>query len=105
MDKNHVLLMPVIEEWALTLDEWKIPLIARGLATRTIETRIRHVRQFSREMAKSPEQVTFQDIILWGANKTWAPETRHGYYTSIKLFFKWFAVTHNLPDPAKDLDG
>lgn len=103
MDKNHVLMLAVHEKWDKTLNAWEIPLVARGLSERTIETRIRHLRQFSREIRLLPEEIELTHLLIWAASKNWTPETRHAYYTSIRLFFRWYSETYATSNPAKAL--
>ena len=51
---------------------------------------MRHVRQAARALQVPPRDVTGGALIDWCGAQEWAAETRHAYYESVTLFFRWF---------------
>lgn len=98
MDKTHVLVKPVPSSWSVALDGWEIYLRAGGRSERTVETRVRHVRQAARALQVPPHEVTGGALIDWCGAQEWAAETRHAYYESVTLFFRWLCRAG--PSPA-----
>ena len=77
-------------EWATALDRWELYLRAGGRSERTVETRIRHVRQVARGLGVvSPRDVDTDMLMQYLGRQRWAAETRHGYYESLRLFYRW----------------
>lgn len=89
MDKNHVLTLPIPHSWECELELWELFLRAAGRAERTVETRVRHVRQLARGLGGSPWGVSSSMLIEWCGAQVWRPETRHAYYASFRGFFSW----------------
>ena len=90
MDKDHILTKSVPAEWAAALDRWELYLRAGGRSERTVETRIRHVRQVARGLGTaSPRGVDTDMLMRYLGRQRWAAETRHGYYESLRLFYRW----------------
>ena len=90
MDKDHILTKSVPAEWAAALDRWELYLRAGGRSERTVETRIRHVRQVARGLGTaSPRDVDTDTLMRYLGRQRWAAETRHGYYESLRLFYRW----------------
>ena len=90
MDKDHILTKAVPVEWAAALDRWELYLRAGGRSERTVETRIRHVRQVARGLGVvSPRDVDTDMLMRYLGRQRWAAETRHGYYESLRLFYRW----------------
>ena len=75
---------------------------ANGFAERTIDTRIRHVRQLARGISIPPGDVDDDRLLEWCSRQTWKSETRHAYYTSIRLFFR-FLEQETRKNPGKVL--
>ena len=90
MDKDHILTKSVPAEWSTALDRWELYLRAGGRSERTVETRIRHVRQVARGLGTaSPHDVDTDMLMRYLGRQRWAAETRHGYYESLRLFYRW----------------
>ena len=90
MDKDHILTKSVPAEWSTALDRWELYLRAGGRSERTVETRIRHVRQVARGLGtSSPRDVDTDMLMRYLGRQRWAAETRHGYYESLRLFYRW----------------
>ncbi len=88
MDITHPLTKPVPPLWNQPLETWEKVIRAAGHAERTVETRLRHVRQAARGLRTGdPRQVTSSDLLMWCGDQSWAPETRHSYYVSLRGFF------------------
>lgn len=100
MNKLHVLTLPISSAWAKALDQWELVLRAGGRSERTVETRIRHMRQVARGLTlEDPDMVTADGLLEWCGRQEWAAETRHAYYASIRGFFSWRA-RHRGDDPS-----
>lgn len=83
-------LLPIPETWDKAITEFEMILRARGLREASIDTRIRHLRRYARDIGvETPQQVTQDAFIQWTGRQRWAPETRHSYYMSIKAFYKF----------------
>lgn len=83
-------LLPIPLAWEEPLREWERYLVAMGRAHRTVDTRIKHLRTFARAVDTAPENVRETTITLWAGEQNWAPETRHSWYSSLRLFYRWF---------------
>lgn len=92
MNLTYSLTKPVTAAWQSALNSWESHLRMKAQADRTVDTRLRHVRQFARETKKEPTDVTVDDVIAWAASKTWKPETRHAYYTSLRAFYTFHST-------------
>lgn len=97
MDKTHVLTKTVPSSWVEPLDKWEITMRAAGLLERTIETRVRHVRQLARALEIPPSNVSSMDLLGWCGTRDWKAETRHAYYVSFRRFFRYLYGTENNP--------
>lgn len=103
MNKSHILTLPISSSWAAALDQWELVLRAGGRSERTVETRIRHMRQVARGLAlEDPDMVTPEGLLEWCGQQEWAAETRHAYYASIRGFFSW-RTHHQGEDPSRVL--
>ncbi len=92
-------LWPVPSEWEKSLILWEQYLIACNKRPRTVETRIRAMRNFAREINEIPQNVTEDDIFSWAGRKQWAAETRHSKYVTLRSFYEWYARKNELADP------
>lgn len=89
-----MLTLPVPDAWGAALDRWELFLRSGGRSVRTIETRVRHVRQVARGLGiESPRDVSSDALMEYLGAQVWAAETRHGYYESLRLFFRWLMPT------------
>ncbi|WP_376975959.1 tyrosine-type recombinase/integrase [Arcanobacterium hippocoleae] len=96
-------MMSVPEGWEEELKLWAIYLNAANKAERTIDTRIRRMRYFARAFNLPPAKVTEEMIFDYCGQKTWAAETRHCAYITLRAFFAWYAEKYKCEDPAKRL--
>lgn len=102
--RSHPLTKPIPSSWEQPLRTWESALRTRGLSERTIDTRIRHVRQLARQLNTAPHAVTAEGLIEWCGDQAWMPETRHGYYASFRLFFEHLAPSGKIEqNPASSL--
>ncbi len=82
-------LQGIPNEWEAPLRGFELLLRARGLREASIDTRVRHIRRFARDIGCAhPGEVTKQHIIEWSGGQRWAAETRHSYYQSLRAFYK-----------------
>ena len=101
------LLLPIPPGWKDPIRRWELRLRAQGQRSASIDTRIRHIRRLARDLdANSPSDVCSDDLIEWSGAQEWAPETRHGYHASARLFFRWWATQDGgTASPADALTG
>lgn len=78
---------PVPQPWLEPLDRFETTMRAAGMRPATVATRARHIRRLARTMSAAPYDVTPDALLEWAGRQTWAAETRHAYYTSIRAFF------------------
>jgi Site-specific recombinase XerD len=101
MDTTHQLTKPVPPSWSPPLTSWEISLRSSGSSERTVDTRLRHVRQLARGFwDTAPRDVTDDALLTWCAGKKWMPETRHSYYASFQGFFHWNSEHTSCNDPS-----
>lgn len=105
LTSDNPLLLPVPATWETAIRSWELALRAHGHRPATIETRIRHIRRLARDLYPTPpEAVTADDLLAWSGSQTWAPETRHGYHCSARLFFRHIS-RNGSPSPGEVLVG
>ena len=91
MRPTHPLSLPIPEGWTGPLTDWATNLRAAGFSERTVKTRSVQLRRIARELGRStPDQVQPQDLLEWAGHQDWAAATRHSYYTSLRVFFRWY---------------
>ncbi|MCI7456324.1 tyrosine-type recombinase/integrase [Actinomyces urogenitalis] len=79
---------PVPSQWQKSIDTFESRLRADGLMERSIQTRLRHIRTFARSVPElDPTTITAEELVTWAGSRTWAKETRHSYYVSLRRFF------------------
>lgn len=71
------------------LVKWEAWLRAAGRPDTTIELRTYHVRRVFTEIDKSPWEITTDDLVMWLAERGWAPNTRRAYRASLRSFYQW----------------
>lgn len=87
--------------WIEPLRSFEIHLNALGRSPRTISTRLTHLYTVARSINRdTPSEVTSHDIENWCGTNDWAPETRHSYYSSLRVFFRWFYAEAPSKDPS-----
>lgn len=81
------------------VDQWAIWMAAGGLEPGSVEVRTRHVRKVLRDLQRTAQDVTVEDLVRYFAAQTWMPNTRRSYRTSLRQFFGWLydsgAIAHN----------
>lgn len=101
---NRSTLHPIPPGWTTPLEEWEVSLRASGLREESVDTRVRHMRRVARDLnVEVPRAVSTEDLVSWAGRQTWAAETRHSYYSSVRAFFRWASARTGSPDPASEL--
>lgn len=104
METRHVLELPIPNSWALPIQRWVNRMKAAGLSERTVETRLRHIKRIARAFAEGPpEDITSEVLLNWCAAQEWKPETRRGYYSSLRSFYATFDVDPEWKNPTSVL--
>ncbi|WP_315501007.1 tyrosine-type recombinase/integrase [Actinomyces radicidentis] len=81
-------LQPIPTAWEVPVANFETQLRARGLREASVDTRVRHLRRLARDLdGVAPLDVDAEALIAWAGRQTWAPETRHSYYQSVREFF------------------
>lgn len=81
-------LTPIPHPWEEPIEHLEFALRAQGTRESSISTRIRHIRRLARDLdPTTPTELTADELIAWAGQQTWAPETRHSYYNSIRVFY------------------
>lgn len=94
---DHPRTKPIPPGWAEPLRRWELHLVALSRAQRTIVTRLTHLYSVSRGLGRAtPQEVTHDDLETWFGAHQWENETRHAYYSSVRIFFAW--LYRNNPD-------
>lgn len=89
------------DTWRPAIEAFEVCLRAAGRRQTSISTRLRHIRHMARELpTTTPHELTPDQLLEWVASKTWAPETRHSYYVSIRALYTTLGTT---PSPADAL--
>lgn len=83
----------------LGLDDWELWQTAQRLSRRTIDERIRVVRQLHIDTGIQPRAVTAVDIVRWFADHDqWSASTTATYSGSLTAWFKWLQLHDQRPD-------
>ena len=94
-------LTAIPDAWVDTILAFETHMRARGLREATVDTRVRHVRRLARDLQGIPPQdVTADDLLTWASAQTWASETRHSYYQSVRQLL---ALIRPHDNPARTL--
>lgn len=95
-------LTPIPHPWETPIEHLELALRAQGTRESSISTRIRHIRRLARDLAPiTPTELTADELIAWAGQQTWAPETRHSHYSSIRAFYD--VLNLRTPSPADAL--
>lgn len=90
--------------WSTALDDFEQSLKAAGRAAGTIRLRRWHLGQLGGLYA-DPYAVSGDDLAAWLGGPSWAPESRKSARASLRVFYRWAAVTGRLtPSPAEHLE-
>lgn len=58
----------------------------------------------ARDLAKTPLEVTAEDMVHWMASQKWKPESRKGYRNTLSSFYGWMHATGRRgDDPSEEL--
>lgn len=96
-------MLPIPEDWEEPLILWERFLHAANQRPRTIDSRIRIMRNFARGVMLPPGKVTEDDIFTWAGAHSWAPETRQARYVSLRGFYEWYSHKYGSDNPATNL--
>lgn len=81
------------ETWISYVSDYIEVLTAAGQSARTIKLRITQLRCLAVETAKSPLEVTLDDVVHVMSSHDWKQETRRGFRNAASRFFYWMAAT------------
>lgn len=93
---------PPPASWADDINDWLESLKAAGLSEETIRCRRCKMTKAARDLAKTPQQVTGDDLVHWMASQNWKPESRKGYRNTVHGFFAWMRTTGRRADDPSD---
>jgi integrase/recombinase XerC len=98
---DHVLSLPVSDEWRCAITDFVASLRAGGTAETTIKTRVQHLERLSRGLGvSSPAEVEAGALVAWAGQQAWAVETRRSFRATCRRFFGWMAATGRAPADA-----
>ena len=84
--------------WRRHVDDYLLTLAAGGQRETTIRHRYSHLCMVARGLGCPPEKVTAEKLLNWlGRRQHLAPETRHGYRSTLVGFFAWMYQTGRIP--------
>ncbi|MFC0314462.1 tyrosine-type recombinase/integrase [Gordonia phosphorivorans] len=76
------------------LDDWELWQTAQRLSRRTIDERLRVLRQLHRETQIQPLTIDAVDIVRWMASHDdWSDSTASTYSAYLRSWFKWLQLT------------
>ena len=76
--------------WREPINGWMAILKAGNLSSGTLIKRSDHARRLARAFPEvPPQQLTAEQLLAWVSQKSWQPETRHSYYSSMRMFFAY----------------
>lgn len=85
-----------ISDAALT--SWATWMRAAGRPVSTIALRCYHVHRVMKEIETDPWSLTTEDLVIYLGGKTWSPETRRSYRSSLRQFYAWAQATGRRQD-------
>lgn len=72
------------------LGAWEAYMVSAGMPASTITLRLYHLMRFTREVQGGDPLAAHTDVILaWLGSKTWSPNTRRSYRSSLRAFYRW----------------
>ena len=96
-------LLPVPPAWAEPVEAWTTWQRASNCTTGTLRVRRFWLRQLAETYA-DPWAVTPADLALFMSRDDWAPETKRGARTALRLFYSWAVRAGRITaSPAADL--
>ena len=78
---------PPPASWAEDINDWLESLKAAGLSDETVRCRRCKMTKAARDLAKTPLEVTAEDMVHWMAAQKWKPESRKGYRNTLSSFY------------------
>lgn len=84
---------PPPASWAEDINDWLESLKAAGLSDETVRCRRCKITKAARDLAKTPLEVTAEDMVHWMASQKWKPESRKGYRNTLSSFYGWLYTT------------
>ncbi|MGP3709215.1 tyrosine-type recombinase/integrase, partial [Gordonia paraffinivorans] len=91
--------LSVVDPVTVGLADWEIWQTAQRLSRRTIEERLRVVRQFHVESGVQPAFAEALDVVRWMAgHEGWSDSTTVTYSSYLSAWFRWLNVTDRRPD-------
>lgn len=93
---------PPPASWAEDIDDWLESLKAAGLSDETVRCRRCKMTKAARDLAKTPLEVTAEDMVHWMAAQKWKPESRKGYRNTLSSFYGWMHATGRRGDDPSD---
>lgn len=91
---------PPPASWAEDINDWLESLKAAGLSDETVRCRRCKITKAARDLAKTPLEVTAEDMVHWMAAQKWKPESRKGYRNTLSSFYGWLYTTGRTGAPA-----
>ncbi len=81
------------------VDDWELWQVAQRLSRRTIDERVRVVRQFYADTEVQPMHAGPVDIVRWIADHDeWSDSTTAVYHSILAAWFKWLQLTDRRVD-------
>ena len=93
---------PPPASWAEDINDWLESLKAAGLSDETVRCRRCKITKAARDLAKTPLEVTAEDMVHWMAAQKWKPESRKGYRNTLSSFYGWLYTTGRRGDDPSD---
>lgn len=91
--------LSVVDPVTVGLADWEIWQTAQRLSRRTIEERLRVVRQFHVESGVQPVSAEALDVVRWMAgHEGWSDSTTVTYSSYLSAWFRWLNVTDRRSD-------
>lgn len=85
------------ETWITATRAWTNELRAAGASPGTIQTRLSHLRRWSR-LCPNPWSATRPALVAWLATERWSPEYRRSIRSTMQGFYGWATREHHIED-------
>lgn len=82
-----------MNSWDTLLMQWERHQIAIAVPPTTRGLRLYYLHRLSLRFPSGPQEVTFEGLIDWLADHTWALNTRRTVRTSLRAFWTWLMAT------------
>lgn len=92
------------DDWLTFIEQWMTYLEKLGRTKETLRTRWYQICKFSRDVAKSPLDVSEDDVLTFLHTYADRPVARHGMLSAIRSFYRWM-LQHDFvsQNPAIDI--